>query len=189
MSSTKRWGRRMSAAIALSVFLSVLGTASASACSGGIAFDWAVAHQHGGIARAVVESRVVLPDFSEELVLSDPQPVRGDPPLRPDVIATAGAPCDQSADVGETILLIYDVHGLLTRLPLYYVVRGPDALSSSELQAGLALAPATDTRSERADTPPRAFNRPGLIVSAIALMSFAFAITYLGRRQVTSRPH
>ncbi len=133
-------------AVGLSAFLFMHGTPSgASACIGGIAFDWAVAHQHGGIVQAVVESRLVRVDFSEDLVITDAKVVRDDPPLSLSVNTAAGLPCDQVADKGETIMLIYDVRGDSIRVPLYYVVEGRDALSAAVIAHGLrTAAPSTD---------------------------------------------
>lgn len=138
--------RSVTAAVAVCAFLFIQSpTSGVSACSGGIAFDWAVAHQHGGIVQGIVESKIVRADFSEDLVITNAVALRGDPPLGARVNAAAGLPCDQVADDGETILLIYDIRGEPIRVPLYYVVDGPDALSAEVVAHGLGpTAPPTD---------------------------------------------
>ena len=126
-----------------------MGTATArpvAACIGGTNFDWAVAHAHGGILQARVDSAGTRVDFTTDLTLSHPESIRGDPPAVPRLHAVAGAICDQSADAGETVLVVFDIRGgqYPYPLPLFYVVAGSDALSPGVVAGALAALPSTD---------------------------------------------
>jgi hypothetical protein len=185
----RRLARGLLAALLLSGFLLVHGTPSgASACTGGIAFDWAVAHEHGGIVKAVVESRVLRADFSEDLVVTNPKVLRGDPPLRLAVNSAAGLPCDQVADRGETVLLIYDVRGVTGGVPLYYVIDGPDALNAAVTAHGLRpTAPPTDALPP-ADRRPAGTPDSLLlgILACVGAIAFAFAARWTGQPRSSS---
>lgn len=144
-------------AVAVGGLLSSIATPTgASACSGGIAFDWAVAHQRGGIVQAVVESKYPIQVGIDDIVVTDAKVVRGDPTLPFKVTAVAGLPCDQVADAGETIVILYDIRGAEPPViyPTYYVVSGPDALSAAVVRDVLGpMAPPTDAEPS---TGPRA---------------------------------
>lgn len=150
----------------------VLGTATAQpaeACSGGSAFDWAVAHTRGGILQARVVNAGLRSDFTNDLVLSEVEVLRGEPPADLHLHAVAGAICEQSADAGETILLLFDVRGdgYVYPLPLFYVVDGPDALAPGAVVAALRALPASDT----AGVDPGSFpwtGSPGLPAMLVA---------------------
>ncbi len=126
---------------------SAAGTQSVVACIGGTAFDWAVAHTDGGILRARVTSAPIREDFTTDLLISHAQALRGDPPTALRLHAVAGAICEQSADVGESIVVLFDVRGgqYPYPLPLFYVVDGPDALDANAVAAAFGELPATDT--------------------------------------------
>lgn len=145
----------------------------ASACTGGMAFDWAVAHERGGIIQAVVESKYPVQVGSDDIVVTDVKVVRGNPTLPFRVTAVAGLPCDQVADAGETILILYDIRGLEPSVvyPMYYVVSGPDALSAAAVRDVLGpTAPPTDADPSIADSPtPSDW-------SAVAILASAFAV-------------
>jgi hypothetical protein len=113
------------------------GPLPAAACSGGTAPDWAVAHQHGGILRGVVLTADTRSDFTTDLVLANLERLAGAPPSFPQVNSVAGAVCDQSADPGDTVVVIFDIRGgeVEYPLPLFYVVRGPDALEPAVVAA------------------------------------------------------
>ena len=157
--------------------------ASTSACTGGVAFDWAVAHQQGGIVRAVVESKLQRPDHTDDIVVTDAEAIRGDPTLPFAVNVAAGLPCEQVGDVGEAILILYDIRGgeVPITIPLYYVVSGPDALSPAVLNAGLGpTAPSTDTKPASGGLQTSRFDWLALwVVSALAM---GFALT--GRSKI-----
>jgi hypothetical protein len=105
----------------------------ATACSGGTTADWAVAHQHGGIVRGVVATSENRPDFTTDVIVTNLERLAGDPPPFTQIHLVAGLVCDQSADPGETIVVLYDIRGAEVPypLPLYYVVAGPDALEAN----------------------------------------------------------
>jgi hypothetical protein len=160
----------------------------ASACTGGIAFDWAVAHQHGGIIQAVVESKYRLQDFTDDIVVTDAKVVRGDPALPFRISAAAGLPCEQVADAGETILILYDIRGGKPPITIatYYVVSGPDALSATVLRDGLgSTAPPTDTDPVRTSLQTSPFDWLSFAVLASA---FAIGVALLTRRTSQGRP-
>lgn len=127
-----------------------------AACVGGTSFDWAVTHAQGGILRAHVTSAGTREDFTTDLVLSQLVILRGDPPDTPHLHTVAGAICDQVADAGETVLLLFNVRGgqYPYPLPLFYVVAGSDALSPGDVAGALAAIPSTDTAPvQRSPTP------------------------------------
>lgn len=119
----------------------------ATACIGGLPFDVAVAHQQGGLLRALVTAAHDRPDFTTDLTLSQTQVLRGDPPLAAEVHAVVGLTCEQHADAGETVILVFNVAGLTwpNPLPLVYVIDGADALDPGVVSAALTAVPATDT--------------------------------------------
>jgi hypothetical protein len=135
------------------LLLSVASASPASACSGGIAFDWAVARAEGGILESRVVSARVRADFSVDLEIARPKVVSGDPPIDQRVQAVAGDPCEQTADPGESIVLLFGVRdaagdpplpaGAL-RLPLFYVIEGRDSLEPPVVAAAVGRIPATD---------------------------------------------
>jgi len=127
-----------------------------AACVGGTSFDWAVTHAQGGILRAHVASAGMREDFTTDLVMSQLVILRGDPPDAPHLHTVAGAICDQVADAGETVLLLFDVRGgpYPYPLPLFYVVDGSDALSPGDVVGAFGAIPSTDAVPlQRSPTP------------------------------------
>ena len=169
------------------ILLNVAAPTVATACSGGIAFDWAVAHQQGGIVQAVVESKFLLEDFTYDIVVTDAEVVRGNPTLPFKVNAAAGLPCDQSADVGETILLLYDIRGAEPpiTIPNFYVITGPDALTAAVRRDGLrTTAPPTDTDSSTAsDQRPAVDWLPFPVFAAAAAIGAGLAVRRTAQRR------
>lgn len=152
----------------LLVLVLVVGTAgaveppSAAACSGGTAPDWAVAHQRGGIVRGVVLTSEDRPDFTTDLILANLERLAGDPPPTTQLNVVAGAVCDQSADPGETIVVIFDIRGgeFPYPLPLYFVVAGPDALEPEVVAALFGPAAAFPPSTEPPTDAPSANETP-----------------------------
>ena len=182
---------RRTLAAAAAAFCAIVPTFAAStaatACTGGVAFDWAVAHQHGGIVLAVVESKYPLGNFTYDLVVTDAKVVRGDPTLPFKVNAAAGLPCDQVADAGETVLILYDIRGRQPAIavPTFYVVSGPDALSATVLRDGLRpTAPSTDTVPSRTGLQTAPFDW----ISFAILASATGIGLALGMRRTNERP-
>ena len=168
--------------------LAVGGTATAptaSACIGGTAFDWAVAHTHGGILRATVAHVNEREDFSEDLSLVDPRVIRGDPPFGTPVHAVAGYLCDQSADPGDVVLILFDVRGQYgpDDRPLYYVIGGRGALSEREVDAGLGRLPATDAAVGRIESVPPAGSGGVAWLAAAWILGLVLAARRFGRRE------
>jgi hypothetical protein len=101
----------------------------------------------------MVVSSVTREDYSLDLEITAQKVVHGDPPIVPRVNAMAGYPCEQTADAGERIVILFDTRrvpdepvlpGSYTRLPLYYVVDGPDELHLAVVQEAFGALPATD---------------------------------------------
>ena len=179
---------RLGAVLLLAVG-SVLGAPrAASACSGGTAFDWAVQHSLGGIIRAHVDSVSTRPDFTTDLVLSAPSVIRGEPVSVPMIHAVAGAICEQSADPGETVLVLFDIRGGNPPYPwpLFYVVDGTDALSASVVSDGLSTTPATDTAVTPASRPATDWWTTGVLVSS-GLLGALLAIRRWRRASSSAR--
>jgi hypothetical protein len=164
-----------------------------AACSGGTAVDWAVAHQRGGIVRGIVVAAEDRPDFTTDLTVANLERVQGNPPPYTTIHTVAGAVCDQRADPGETVVVIYDVRGgeVPYRLPLYYVVKGPDAL---EPDVAAALFGPVATFTSPSETASRnetligvestAAPPTGLVLVAIALAGlFALVLLLVARRR------
>lgn len=134
--------------------LSAAIASPAAGCSGGIAFDWAVAHTRGGILEARVVNSKVRADFTRDLEIAQPRVLQGDPSTTSRIHATEGYPCEQSADAGELVVLLF---GVLrgpdeppfpdgdVRMPLVYVIEGRDALEPSVVAAAFAQLPPTET--------------------------------------------
>lgn len=183
-----RAGRVGLAIVAVAVgahFTSFATPAGASACSGGIAFDWAVAHQRGGIVQAVVESKYPIQVGIDDIVVTEAKVVRGEPTLPFRVTAVAGLPCDQVADAGETILILYDIRGAEPPViyPTYYVVSGPDALSAAVVRDVLGpTAPPTDADPSIAG--PRA---PLVDWTFLAVLASAVAVGAAAMRRRTNQ--
>lgn len=140
--------RRVVLASVLGLALWTTSAGPAAACTGGLPLDIAVAQQQGGILLALVTSAHDRPDdFTTDLTLSEPRVIRGSPPLESEVHAVAGLICDQHVDVGETVMLVFDVTGLewANPLPLAYVIDGADALDPKVVSSALAAVPPTDT--------------------------------------------
>jgi hypothetical protein len=123
------WSRLLPAGLLVGA-IGAAAPLAVTACSGGTAADWAVAHQHGGIVRGVVATSEDRPDFTTDLIVTNLERLAGEPPPFTQIHTVAGLVCDQSADPGETIVVLYDIRGAEVSypLPLYYVVMGPDAL-------------------------------------------------------------
>ena len=169
--------RRVASVVGALVAWVSIGVASASpvaACTGGVAFDWAVAHTNGGIVRAQVTSSSVREDLSLDLLITNRRVVQGDPPTSSRINAVAGDPCEQTPDAGETIVLLFDIRGdpVGGRWPFFYVVEGPDALDPTVVSDALENLPATDTASLAAQpsTNLAAPLLPALIAAAVGLV-------------------
>ena len=174
----------MALASALRLALWTTSARPAAACTGGLPLDIAVAQQQGGILLALVTSAHDRPDdFTTDLTLSDPRVIRGSPPLESEVHAVAGLICDQHVDVGETVMLVFDVTGLewANPLPLAYVIDGADALDPKVVSSALAAVPPTDTALTE---PGQDGNGPidrTLLVAVVSALAFAIALRRANR--------
>lgn len=161
-------------ALVVSVSVSAASASPVAACTGGVAFDWAVAHTHGGIVRAQVTSTSTREDFSVDLEITHRRVVQGDPPTSLRINSVAGVPCEQTADPGETIVVLFDIRGdpVAQHWPIFYVVKGPDALDPDVVSDALARMPATDTASLGAHPSTKTPSPlvPALIAAAIGLL-------------------
>lgn len=167
----------------------VMGATAASGCSGGVAFDWAVAHAHGGILRGTVVSATVRDDYTADLVLSNVSVVRGSPSARKQLHVAGGAVCDQSADPGEIVVVLFDLRGgdYPFPLPLSYVVEGRDALLGSEVADALPELPETDRASDQgASRPPGTHDLPWIALSGG--LAWLIALRRFGRTVVRRVP-
>ncbi len=158
--------------LAAFMLVSAAFASPAAACSGGIAFDWAVANARAGILEARVVSAQIRADYTYDLEIAAPKVVRGDPSTGSRFHATEGYPCDQSADAGELVVLLFGVRGgpdeppipdAYLRVPLVYVIEGRDALAPSVVAAAFAQLPPTDT-ANIAPEPSQAPRMPVLEV-------------------------
>lgn len=112
-------------------------------------------------------------DASQDVVLANDQVVRGDPPTSYPVHGYVAMPCDQTADDGETILVVYDVRGgdPPITLPIFYVVAGSDALSATVVREGLrGTVPPTDMVADATSYEFLSTGLRTLLVVAIAAL-------------------
>jgi hypothetical protein len=139
VSATPRRVRGVRYGVSLALLVVVTSAPTTAACSGGIEFGWAMSHA-GGIIGGRVDVVRDRPDFTTELRLSGPTIIAGLPPAGSDIHAAAGLVCDQSADPGESVLVLFDVRGgdPPIILPLFYVVDGPDALEPAVVADALS---------------------------------------------------
>ena len=185
---TRRLRLVLAAAVAIGVWSvgAAVGAAPAAACIGGTAFDWAVAHERGGILRAsMIGEYGRTDDFTVDITISTPTVLRGDPPLASNVHAAVGLVCDQQVAVGDTMILVFDVRGGAEPypLPLAYVVAGPSALDAAVVSDALNALPATDTA---AGLGPRQAGSPSPIALAAilaGLLAFVIGFRPTRRRQ------
>ena len=174
--SFSKLGRIASVVGALVAWMSVnaASVSPVAACTGGVAFDWAVAHTHGGVVRAQVTSTSTREDFSVDLEITHRRVIQGDPPTSLRINSVAGVPCEQTADPGETIVLLFDIRGdpVGENWPFFYVVEGSDALNPKVVSDALARLPATDTASLTAQpsTETRSPFLPAFIAAAVGLL-------------------
>ena len=154
---------------------------AATACVGGnMPFDWAVAHTNGGILRARLDGVRPRDDYTLDLVLSGEQVVRGDPEYENPLHAVMAAICEQSAEAGETVVILFDVRGgdYPFPIPLVYVTSGSDALDPQVLADGLAALPATDSEPTYAAPTPAS----GLIGAAVLAGAWLIGLLVVARR-------
>jgi hypothetical protein len=163
-----------------------ISVSPASACIGGTAFDWAVAHEHGGILRATMIGEYGRTgDFTIDMTISATDVLRGDPPRATKVHAALGLACDQQAQVGDAVILVFDVRGGADPypLPLAYVVEGPAALDAEVVSNALNDLPPTDTATGVAlrDTEPPS---PIALIPILAgFLTFVIALRPLRQRR------
>jgi hypothetical protein len=137
-----------SAILALIAAVLVLADPSpASACVGNMDFGSAVAGTRGGIAEGRVLDATYSASRGTLVQLTDTARVRGDPPISTSVWLMMGDVCDQGADPGDTLWLLYDVQDFdePSGLAVAFVVEGSDAVSAEEVRAALAALPETDS--------------------------------------------
>jgi hypothetical protein len=182
MTSNGRRFRTFVGTVAVAGATALWSPAAASACSGGMEFDWAVAHTRGWIATATVVEAVYVPDGFYRVRLAHLEPVKGNPPALRQVTVAMGAVCDQSADAGERILLLdgvaveppYDK-------PVAYVISGSDAVPAAEVARVLRSLPSTDTTPDATAIRPRRWD-PASGLIAIGLAAVWLAMRWFARR-------
>jgi len=166
-----------------------------SACTGGMEFEWAVAHTRGWIATATVVEAEYVPEGFYRVRLDHLEPVKGSPPHLRQVTVAMGAVCDQSADAGERILLLdgvaveppYDK-------PVVYVISGSDAVPAADVARVLGSLPSTDTMSDATAIRPRRGD-PAFALVAAGLGAVWLAMRRFARSRADqvgstrSRPH
>jgi hypothetical protein len=169
--------------VAVAAAAALWSPTSVSACIGGMAFDWAIAHSRGWIATAtVVEVDHVAVGF-HRVVLDDVEPVKGSPPSLRQATVVMGAVCDQSPDAGERILVL---DGVTTEppydTPVAYVIRGSDAVPASDVARVLRSLSSTDTGPARTAIPPRPWE------PAFWLLAVGLGAVWLATRQFARSP-
>lgn len=152
-----------------------------SACVGGMDFAWAVGQARDGIVEGRVIDALDTHGNGISVHLDGVTRVLGDPPMSAVASLTMGDVCEQVADSGETVWLLYGLRGLdLPKgLTVAFVVDGPDGVGREAANAALAALPAT----EMATTPParpKAMAMPGLLV--VWLLSFLAVLATSARR-------
>lgn len=174
-------GRRFGALVgtaAVAAAAALWSPTAASACTGGMEFDWAVAHTRGWIATATVVEAEYVPDGFYRVRLAHVEPVKGNPPALRLVTVAMGAVCDQSPDTGERILLL---DGVAVQppydRPVVYVISGSDAVPAAEIARVLRSLPSTDTTPDATAIPPRRWN------PASALLAVGLAAVWLAMRR------
>lgn len=169
-------------AVAVAGATALWSPAAASACSGGMEFDWAVAHTRGWIATAMVVEAVYVPEGFYRVRLAHLDPVKGSPPALRQVTVAMGAVCDQSADARERILLLdgVAVEPPYDR-PVAYVISGPDAVPAAEVARVLRSLPSTDATPDATAIRPRPWD-PGFALLAPGLGAVWLAMRRFHRR-------
>lgn len=183
----------------LRTFVSVLSLAAAatllrpapvSACSGGMAFDWAVAHTRGWIATATVVTSEYVPYGFYRIRLDDVVAIKGRPPQFGQLTVAMGAVCDQTPDAGDRILALDGVaiEPAFDR-PVVYVIRGADAVPAVDVSRALRSLPATDATSTDSALPSIAWNLVAWLV-AVGFGTARVSVSMLARRAeaAISRP-
>jgi hypothetical protein len=120
----------------------------AAACVGNMDFRSAAARTRGGIVAGRVLEAPYFTTAGTLVHLTDVSRVRGDPPMSESVWLTMGDVCDQAADPGDTIWLLYDVQDFNEPegLAVAFVVEGSDAVPRENELVALAMPPETDAK-------------------------------------------
>jgi hypothetical protein len=136
-----------------------------SACIGNMDFGAAVAGTRGGIAEGRVLDATYSASRGTLVQLTDTARVRGDPPISTSVWLMMGDVCDQGADPGDTLWLLYDLEDFdePPGLAVAFVVEGSDAVLDEEVRAALAALPETDFEG-RVPTAPDLGDRLWLLL-------------------------
>ncbi|HJR89930.1 MAG TPA: hypothetical protein VJ782_07220, partial [Aeromicrobium sp.] len=118
-----------------------------AACVGDTHLGWAVARTRGGIAEGRVVEVMDTMGSGIRVRLEGVSRVLGRPPVASQTTLMMGDVCDQSADPGDTVWLLYDVKDFdePTGHAVAFVVEGSDAVPRDEVLAALAAMPETDT--------------------------------------------
>lgn len=157
-------GRRFGTLVgmaALAAAASLWSPEPVSACSGGMEFEWAVAHTRGWIAKATVIEAEYVPYGFYRVVLGHVDPVQGRPPSLRQVTVAMGAVCDQSPDAGERILLLdgVEIQPPFDR-PVAYMISGSDSIPAAAVARVLRSLPSTDAAPTATAIPPRPWDAP-----------------------------
>ena len=122
-----------------------------AACTGGVDVWWAIEHSSGDVLIGRVTAVKTFEDYSTVLDLDVEQVVRGPDRATAQVRGGMGAVCDQSAEVGETALVLEHVRDDdLFALPLFFILGGPGGYSRGRIEAALARLPETDSAGSAA---------------------------------------
>jgi hypothetical protein len=137
---------RASIPVLLVALLALAQPPAASACVGNMDFTSAVASARGGIAEGRVLDAAYSADSGTLVQLTHTGRVRGHPPISTSLWLMMGDVCDQSADPGDTVWLLYDLQDFdePPGLAVAFVVEGSDAVPHEEVLAALAALPETD---------------------------------------------
>lgn len=188
-------GRRFGTLVgtpALAAVATLWSPGPVAACSGGLEFDWAVAHTRGWIATATVVKADYVPDGFYRVVLGDVERVIGSTPSLRQATIAMGAACDQSPDAGERLLVL---DGITIQppydKPVAYVITGSDAVSGADVARVFRSLPQTDTASPGTTMPPNLSDGVWLLIFAVwafwlAMRRFARSDQVVSTR---SRPH
>lgn len=152
-------------ATAMTAVVLLSAPSPAAACIGNMDLGWAVAHSRRGIAQGrIVEA--VDTTYGIRVRLEAVTRVVGQPPLSERASLMMGDVCDQSADPGDTVWLMYDLSDWLgpTDLAIAFVVEGPDAVSHQHFRS---FDRRRCRRIGRADRPSHRARLPGRSSSAV----------------------
>jgi hypothetical protein len=142
-------------AMAITPFVFLSGPPPVAACVGDMHLGWAVARTRGGIAEGRVAEVIDTSGSGIRVRLEGVSRVLGRPPVASQASLMMGDVCDQSADPGDSIWLLYDVKEFdePIGLAVAFVVEGSDAVPREDVVAALAAMPETDTVVSRAENP------------------------------------